>query len=153
RRPQAAITSEVIVAPRARRQVGGEEDVMEKEIELSPGMVRYRDVGKGPPIVFVHGLLVSSLLWRKVVPSLSRTHRCIVPDWPLGSHAVALKPDADVSPLGVAKLIAELIEALGLDDVTLVGNDVGGALCQLVVTKFPQRIGRLVLTTCDAFEV
>jgi pimeloyl-ACP methyl ester carboxylesterase len=126
---------------------------MDKEIELSAGIVRYHDVGQGEPIVFVHGLLVSSALWRKVVPPLSRTHRCIVPDWPLGSHPVALKPDADVSPLAVAAMIAEFLDALGLEDVTLVGNDSGGGLCQLVVTRHPRRIGRLVLTTCDAFEV
>jgi pimeloyl-ACP methyl ester carboxylesterase len=126
---------------------------MKKEVKLSAGVVRYDDVGSGPPLVFVHGLLVSSALWRKVVPTLARTHRCLVPDWPLGSHAVALSPDADVSPLGVAALIAEFLDALALDDVTLVGNDSGGALCQLVVTRHPQRIARLVLTTCDAFEV
>jgi pimeloyl-ACP methyl ester carboxylesterase len=126
---------------------------MEKEVKLSAGVVRYHDVGSGPPLVFVHGLLVSSALWRRVVPTLARTHRCLVPDWPLGSHAVALSPDADVSPLGVAALIAEFLDALALDDVTLVGNDSGGALCQLVVTRHPQRIARLVLTTCDAFEV
>ena len=45
--------------------------------------------------------------------------------------------DADLSPPGVAKLIADFIEALDLDDVTLVGNDTGGALCQLVVTQPP----------------
>jgi pimeloyl-ACP methyl ester carboxylesterase len=59
---------------------------------------------------------------------------------------------ADLSPLGLAALIAELIERLGLDDVTLVGNDTGGALCQLVVAHHPERIGRLVLTNCDSFE-
>ena len=57
-----------------------------KELRLPQGTVRYRDVGSGsgPPIVFVHGLLVNSLLWRKVVPSLAGERRCIVPDLPLG---------------------------------------------------------------------
>jgi pimeloyl-ACP methyl ester carboxylesterase len=59
---------------------------------------------------------------------------------------------ADLSPLGLARLIAELLDRLELDDVTLVGNDTGGALCQLVAAHHPERVGRLVLTNCDAFE-
>src|SRR5688500_18689891 len=124
-----------------------------KEVRLKQGVVRYREVGSGPPLVFVHGLLVNGELWRKVVPLLSGSYRCIVPDWPLGSHAVALEPDAELSPVGVAALIADFLAALELKGVTLVGNDSGGALCQLVATRHPERLGRLVLTTCDAFEV
>ncbi len=56
------------------------------------------------------------------------------------------------SPLGLAQLISDLIERLELDHVTIVGNDTGGALCQLVCAHHPERIGRLVLTNCDAFE-
>lgn len=122
------------------------------EIELAPGTIRYRDTGRGAPIVFVHGLLVNGDLWRKVVPPLARDLRCIVPDLPLGSHAHAMRADADLSPPALARLIADFIAALDLRDVTLVGNDTGGALCQLVVTRHPERIGRLVLTPCDAFD-
>ena len=63
-----------------------------------------------------------------------------------------MNPDADLSPPGLAQLVADFIDALGLEDVTLVGNDTGGAICQLVVTRHPERIGRLVLTPCDAYE-
>jgi pimeloyl-ACP methyl ester carboxylesterase len=122
-------------------------------IELSKGPVRYSDTGQGPTLVFVHGLLVSGALWRKVVPELSRRFRCIVPDWPLGSHQLPMNRDADLSPGGVADLIAEFLEKMDLRDVTLIGNDSGGALCQLLITRRPERVGRLVLTTCDAFEV
>lgn len=123
-----------------------------KELRLPQGTVRYREVGSGPPVVFVHGLLVNGLLWRKVAPRLAGERRCIVPDWPLGSHDVPLAPGADVSPGGIARLIADFIAALDLEDVTLVGNDSGGAICQLVVTRHPERIGRLVLTSCDAYD-
>jgi pimeloyl-ACP methyl ester carboxylesterase len=123
-----------------------------REIALAPGTIRYRDAGRGAPIVFVHGLLVNGDLWRKVVAPLARDFRCIVPDLPLGSHAVAMRADADLRPPALARLIADFIAALDLEDVTLVGNDTGGALCQLVVTRHPERIGRLVLTPCDAFE-
>jgi pimeloyl-ACP methyl ester carboxylesterase len=122
------------------------------EIQLAQGTVRYRDEGSGPPIVFVHGALVDGRLWEPVVERLRGSARCIAPDLPLGAHQIAMRPDADVSPTGLAQLIADLIEALDLRDVTLVGNDTGGALCQLLVTRRPERIARLVLTNCDAFD-
>jgi pimeloyl-ACP methyl ester carboxylesterase len=53
---------------------------------------------------------------------------------------------------GVAALIDEFFGALDLDDVVLVGNDTGGAIAQIVGTAYPQRLGALVLTSCDAFE-
>ncbi len=124
----------------------------EKEVELRQGTVRYRERGTGEPIVFVHGALVNADLWRKVVPELAKDFRCIAPDLPLGSHTPAMNPDADLSPIGNARLIADFLEALDLENVTLVGNDTGGALCQLVVTRHPERIGRLVLTNCDAYD-
>jgi pimeloyl-ACP methyl ester carboxylesterase len=121
-------------------------------VELSQGSVNYREEGSGPPLVFVHGLLVDGQVWERVVPLLSQRYRCVVPDLPLGSHRIPMRPDADLSPLGLARLIAELIEKLDLADATLVGNDTGGALSQLVAAHNRQAIGRLVLTNCDAFE-
>jgi pimeloyl-ACP methyl ester carboxylesterase len=123
-----------------------------RSVRLSQGTIRYRDTGTGQPLVFVHGLLVNGELWRKVVPILATQYRCIVPDLPLGSHTLAMNRDADLSPSGLAKLIADFLAALDLQKVTLVGNDTGGALCQMVVTRHPERIARLVLTNCDAFE-
>jgi pimeloyl-ACP methyl ester carboxylesterase len=122
------------------------------EIQVRQGTIRYRDEGAGPVIVLVHGLLVNGSVWDPVVTALGPDVRVIVPELPLGSHRLAMNADADLSPLGLAGLIAELLERLDLDDVTLVGNDTGGALCQLTVVHHPQRIGRLVLTNCDAFE-
>ena len=122
------------------------------ELKLSQGQIHYRDEGTGPPIVLVHGLLANGTVWGRLVPELAPGARCIVPDLPLGAHRQAMNSDADLSPEGVARLVAELIERLGLDGVTLVGNDTGGAICQLVVASQPGRISRLVLTNCDAFE-
>jgi pimeloyl-ACP methyl ester carboxylesterase len=123
-----------------------------RTIELPQGTIRYRDSGDGKPLVFVHGLLVDGLLWRKVTPLLEDEFRCIVPDWPLGSHRSALAPSADRSPRGMAHLIADFLEAMELEEVTLVANDTGGAIAQLLVTERPARIGRLVLTPCDCYE-
>jgi pimeloyl-ACP methyl ester carboxylesterase len=121
-------------------------------IQLPQGTIHYRDSGKGEPIVFVHGLLVDGSLWRGVTAALERDHRCIAPDWPLGSHREALNHDADTSPRGVAQLIADFLAALELDRATIVANDTGGAIAQLLAAERPERIGRLVLTPCDAYE-
>src|SRR6266851_7277799 len=120
-----------------------------RELELAQGRLRCFQTGAGPPIVFVHGLLVNANLWRQVVPKLSPDFHCVTLDLPLGSHELPMKRHADLSPSGVANLVADAIEALGLEEVTLVGNDTGGALCQLLVTSRPDRIGRLVLTSCE----
>jgi pimeloyl-ACP methyl ester carboxylesterase len=123
------------------------------EITLPQGTIHYRDSGDGPPVVFVHGLLVDGTLWRKVTPLLDGAARSIVPDLPLGSHRRAMSPDADVSPRGVARLVADFIAALDVEDVTLVGNDTGGMISQLVALDHGERVGRLVLTNCDCFDV
>jgi pimeloyl-ACP methyl ester carboxylesterase len=123
------------------------------EITLPQGTIHYRDAGEGPPVVFLHGLLVDGEVWRKVTPLLQGAARTVVPDLPLGSHRLAMKADADLSPAGVAHLVADLLAALDLEDVTLVGNDSGGAISQLVALDHGERVGRLVLTNCDCFDV
>jgi pimeloyl-ACP methyl ester carboxylesterase len=120
-----------------------------KTLDLGGRRMRYHDIGSGPTLVFVHGLLVNANLWRKLVERLAPDFRCVVLDLPLGSHTLPLAPGAENSVPGVAASIADAIEALDLDDVTLIGNDSGGALSQIVVTTRPERIGRLVLTSCD----
>jgi pimeloyl-ACP methyl ester carboxylesterase len=109
------------------------------------------DTGAGEPIVFVHGLLANANLWRLVVPRLSEAHRCVTLDLPFGAHALPV-PDADLRLSGLAALVIEAIEGLGLGAVTLVGNDTGGAVCQLVATTRPDLLARLVLTSCDAYD-
>lgn len=123
-----------------------------RQVELEQGSIRYRDLGSGPPILFVHGLLVNGNLWRGVAPPLAGRFRCIVPDWPLGSHETPMRPTADLSPPGIADVVVRFADALGLDGVTLVGNDTGGAICQIAVARHPRRFARLVLTDCDAFD-
>jgi pimeloyl-ACP methyl ester carboxylesterase len=122
------------------------------EIQLPQGTIRYRDEGTGTPIVFIHGLLADGRLWDPIVSELAKDARVVVPDLPLGAHRVPMRADADLTPYGLAKLIADFLEALDLRDVLLVGNDTGGGLCQITVTRHPERIGRLLLTPCDAFE-
>lgn len=122
------------------------------EVDTPSGRIRYIDVGEGAPIVFVHGILADGQLWRRVIPLLSDRHRCIVPDWPLGSHTVPLRPGADCTPPGLVQIIIDTLDALDLEQVTLVGNDTGGALCQMLVSEHPNRVSHLVLTPSDAYE-
>jgi pimeloyl-ACP methyl ester carboxylesterase len=122
------------------------------EIDLPAGRIRYREAGEGKPVVFVHGYLVDGRLWDGVVDSLADRCRCLAPDWPIGAQQVAMNPDADLSPYGIAAIVASFLEALDLNDVTIVGNDSGGAMSQVLVTRHPERIGRLVLTNCDTHE-
>jgi pimeloyl-ACP methyl ester carboxylesterase len=125
----------------------------EHEVTLRGGTIRYHDAGAGPVLVFVHGALVDATLWSKVVPVLVDAGlRCITPTWPLGAHRVPV-PEMDLSPPGVAAVIDEFLGALDLHDVTLVGNDTGGGLVQiLLATTTRERVGRVVLTPCDSFE-
>jgi pimeloyl-ACP methyl ester carboxylesterase len=122
------------------------------EVALPTARIRYRERGDGPPVVFVHGLLANGDLWREVVPAMADAgFRCLTPDWPLGAHEIAV-PDADLTPPGVAALIAGFLETLELTDVTIIANDTGGAITQILMAIHPQRIGRVVLTPSDCFE-
>ena len=123
-----------------------------REIALSAGTIEYQDTsGEGPVIVLLPGLLMDASLWDDVITELDG-YRCIAPTLPLGAHRHGMDPDADLSPRAVAGLVMELLERLDLDDVTLVGNDTGGAIVQLVAGDAPARVGRIVLVSCDAFD-
>jgi pimeloyl-ACP methyl ester carboxylesterase len=126
---------------------------MTDQLTLSTGTVDYEDTGgAGPVVVLVHGLLMDASLYDDVVADLARDHRCIVPTLPLGAHRHGAAEDADLSLRGIARLVAELLERLDLRDVTLVGNDTGGAIVQLLMADGGERVGRVVLASCDAFD-
>lgn len=123
------------------------------QLPQGPLVVHQDGPHDGPPVVFVHGFLVDSRLWATTAAALAADHRVVRPDLPLGAHRTPLGDPASRSPRGVARLILALLDELDLHDVTLVGNDTGGALCQFVLDERPDRIARVVLTNCDAFDV
>jgi pimeloyl-ACP methyl ester carboxylesterase len=126
---------------------------MTRDIELSAGRIEYEDTGgAGPAIVLLPGLMMDVSLWEDVIADLSADHRCVAPTLPMGAHRHAMHADADLSPRGLARLVSELLDRLDLNDVTLVGNDTGGALVQLVAGDGATRVSRLVLVSCDAFD-
>jgi pimeloyl-ACP methyl ester carboxylesterase len=125
--------------------------------ELPQGSLSYRAVGppssSRPPVVFLHGLLVDSRLWEPVADRLAAEGiRSYAPTLPLGAHERPMNAGADLSPQGIAGLVGDFIAALGLDNVTIVGNDTGGAIGQLMLAGDTGRIGAAVLTNCDAFD-
>ena len=124
----------------------------ERRLEVEAGEIVYRERGSGPPLVFLHGIVANGDLWRKVVPQLAGEFRCVTPDWPLGSHRVPLRGRPDMTLPGLAAIVDDFLAAAGLDGVTLVANDTGGAVAQALVGTRPARVARLVLTPCDAFD-
>jgi pimeloyl-ACP methyl ester carboxylesterase len=124
-----------------------------REVRLPQGTLRYRERGAGEPLVFLHGLLVNADLWRNVVPPLASSYRCIAPDLPLGSHDVPMDAGANLTPPGIATIVRDFLDALGIERATLVANDTGGAIAQLVATEWPERVARLILTPCDCFDI
>jgi pimeloyl-ACP methyl ester carboxylesterase len=108
--------------------------------------------GDGPPVLFLHGALVDGSLWDPVVALLG-DRRCLIPTLPLGSHTSPVADRSALTPPGVVDLIADLLDDLALPDLTIVGNDTGGGLMQLLVTRRPRGVSKLVFTNCDALEV
>jgi pimeloyl-ACP methyl ester carboxylesterase len=123
----------------------------QRTVEPPQGKIAYRERGDGPVLLFVHGLFVNGDHWRKVVPLLADRYRCVIPDLPLGAHSNPLREGTDVSAPGLARLIADFIAALELEGVTVISNDTGDAITQVLVTEHPERIARVVLTPGDAF--
>ena len=121
-------------------------------IDLPHGTLHYQQAGSGTPIVFLHGYLMGANLWDPVVQLLDGEFRCITPELPFGAHPTPMAPDADLTTAGVGRLVADFLHALDLREVILVGNDSGGAIAQVVAARHPQRLGGLVLASCDAFD-
>jgi pimeloyl-ACP methyl ester carboxylesterase len=121
-------------------------------VDLPHGTLHYHEAGSGTPIVFLHGYLMGANLWDPVIRLLEGEFRCLTPELPFGAHPSPMRPDADLTTAGVGHLVADFLQALDLHQVILVGNDSGGAIAQVVAARHPQRLGGLVLASCDAFD-
>lgn len=121
------------------------------ELELTAGVIDYEDTGGGGPVlVLLGGLAMDGSVWDPMVAELRGEHRCVVPTLPLGAHRRPMRRDADLSLHGFARMVAELLERLDLEDVTLVQNDHAAALA--LAGENPERVARLVISSCEAFE-
>jgi pimeloyl-ACP methyl ester carboxylesterase len=121
------------------------------ELELTAGTIEYTDTGgPGPVLVLLGGLVMDGSVWDPMVDDLRADHRCVIPTLPLGAHRKAMNADADLTLHGFARMVAELLERLELQEVTLVQNDHAAAL--VLAAENPSRVSRLVISSCEAFE-
>jgi pimeloyl-ACP methyl ester carboxylesterase len=130
---------------------------MEREtLETRLGPLAWRSSGHGPTLVFFAGALANGELWRDVIVALEDRYRCITVDLPLGAHTWPLAPGADRSATSLARLLLDCLELLEVEDASVVANDTAGGLLLLsLATGHPAlgRIGRLVLTNCENYEL
>jgi pimeloyl-ACP methyl ester carboxylesterase len=121
-----------------------------RSIEVPAGVIDYDEAGSGPPVVLLHGLLMDHTVWDRVLPLLPAGFRYIRPVLPLGAHRHPMNPGADLTLPGQVRLVADLLDALGLEKVTLVHSDWGGALF-LTARGLDRRLARQVILPCEAF--
>ena len=146
----------VVAAARGRTTAPGDPEPTSRArrrhgtAQLSMGPIDYVDVGTGPTLVFLHGVLMAGDVWDPVTDQLRREFRCILPTLPLGAHRAPMHPDADLTLAGFGRMVVEFLDRLDLHDVTLVGNDHAAVLAAAV--QGSPRIRRLVVTSCEAFE-
>ncbi len=121
-------------------------------VELAAGTLEYDEIaGDGPVLVLLHGLAMDGRVWGNVINELGPPYRYLLPTLPFGAHRVPLRAEADLSLRGIGRIVADFLAALDLRDVTLVFNDWGGAQT-MIADRLMERVGRLVLTPCEAFE-
>lgn len=123
-----------------------------QRVATSGGTIAYQDEGEGPAVVLLHGFPTSSYLWRREVPLLASRMRVIAPD--LLGYGGSDRPDGeDLSEIAQAMYVRELLEALRVEDVALVGHDIGGAVAQILAldAEVP-RIRALVLVDAACFD-
>jgi pimeloyl-ACP methyl ester carboxylesterase len=120
-------------------------------VRTASGTIAYAEQGAGPAALFVHGVLLNGHLWRHQLSGLSDLRRCIAPDL-LAHGDTAIAAEQDVSVTANAEMLAELLDALGIEQVDLVGNDSGGGIAQIFAARHPGRVRSLTLTNCDAHD-
>src|SRR3981081_4036977 len=120
-------------------------------IHTSSGRISYVEAGSGPVALFVHGVLLNKHLWRRQLAGLSDVRRCIAIDL-LAHGDTDIAPDQDVSVTANAKMLKEVVDALQIDQVDVVGNDSGGGIAQIFAALNPERVRSLALTNCDTYD-
>ncbi|MDB5457608.1 MAG: alpha/beta hydrolase [Caulobacter sp.] len=117
-------------------------------VETRFGRIAYVDRGQGPTALFLHGFPLSGFQWRGAIERLSPYRRCLAPD-SLGLGHTEPAPGQSLAPAAQVEMIAAFLDAMSVKTVDLVANDSGGAIAQLFVTRYPDRVRTLLLTNCD----
>jgi pimeloyl-ACP methyl ester carboxylesterase len=123
------------------------------ELVVPAGTVEYREEGdpNGPPVVLLHGLLMNDAQWNLALPLLPSGFRYLLPVLPMGGHRIPMREDADLTMSGMVNIVADFLDALDLDDVTLVVTDWGGALFLTDIGR-DKRVARMVICPSEAFD-
>src|SRR5258706_1601766 len=124
---------------------------IKRSVQAPSGRISYTEQGTGPVALFVHGVLLNKHLWRHQLAGLSDIRRCIAVDL-LAHGDTEIAPDQDVSVTANAKMLKEVLDALKIDQVDLIGNDSGGGIAQIFAAFNPERVRTLTLTNCDAHD-
>jgi pimeloyl-ACP methyl ester carboxylesterase len=119
--------------------------------EVGSGRIAYFEMGEGPVALFVHGVPLNGYHWRHVIEKVQHRRRCIAIDL-MGLGYTEIAPAQDVSFTAQARMIAEVMDVLGIERIDLVGNDSGGAIAQIFAATWPDRLNSLVLTNCDVHD-
>lgn len=124
-----------------------------KRVGVSAGDIEYREQGdpRGAPVVLLHGLLMNDAQWNSTVPLLPAGFRYLLPVLPLGGHRIPMPDRADLTMTGMVGIVADFLDALDLDDVTLVISDWGGPLFLTDMGR-DKRVSRMVICPCEAFD-
>jgi pimeloyl-ACP methyl ester carboxylesterase len=117
-------------------------------VQTSFGRIAYVERGSGEAALFLHGFPLNGFQWRGALDRLSPYRRCIAPDF-MGLGYTEVAEGQSVAPYAQVAMLIALLDALGIASVDLVGNDSGGAVAQLFVTRHPERVRSLLLTNCD----
>jgi pimeloyl-ACP methyl ester carboxylesterase len=118
---------------------------------IGDARIAYHDVGGGSPVLLLHGCPFASFIWRKLMPELAPTHRCIAPDL-LGLGDTETPPSADWSLRAQAIAMLGLLDALDIARAHVVGHDHGGAVAQVLAAEHPNRVDRLILADAEAYD-
>jgi pimeloyl-ACP methyl ester carboxylesterase len=124
---------------------------LRRAVQTASGSIAYTEQGVGPVALFVHGVLLNSHLWRHQLEHLSDLRRCIAVDL-LAHGDTEIADDQDVSVTAQAEMLEQLLDALHVDQIDLVGNDSGGGIAQIFAARNRQRVRTLTLTNCDAHD-
>lgn len=120
-----------------------------KTMTLHGDRIAYRDEGSGEVLLLVHGMGGSSDSWSGVIPLLARKYRVIAPD--LLGHGESDKPRGDYSVGAFAVLLRDLLDALDVSRVTVIGHSLGGGIAMQFAHQHRQYCKRIVLISSGGF--
>ena len=116
-----------------------------QSLTINGHRVACHTAGDGPVVLLVHGMAGSSATWSRVVPALAERFTIVAPD--LLGHGESARPRGEYSLGAHANVLRDVLNALGHDRATFVGQSLGGGVVMQMAYQFPERCERLVLVS------